>query len=214
MKKQLAAFGLVTGTFLAAGSVHAAQTAEIKVIGKILPDACQLVIGGGGTYDFGSIGSDKLSQDAVTPLEGKAQTLTVTCNAAAKVALKATDNRSGSVVGGKGDGYEFGLGGTDAGSKPGFYSLRMSNAVSEGNTLDVLSDASGGGSWVTGGNLFRADSGERKSFAGSGGTLPDAFKTISADLTVTPTINKLSELDLSKGSVALDGSATIELVYL
>ncbi|WP_372437183.1 DUF1120 domain-containing protein [Pseudomonas chlororaphis subsp. aureofaciens] len=212
MKKQLAVFGLVAGAVLAHGQANA-QSAEIKVIGKILPDACQLVIGGGGVYDFGNIGADKLSKDSTTTLEAKTQTLTVTCNAAAKVAVKATDNRMGSAAGGKGDAYEFGLG-KHPGGDPGYYKLALTRAISEGNTLDVLADSNNSNSWSIDSAGFTANGTSRVAFASSGSLAPEAYKNLTADLTVTPTINKLSALDLANGGVDLDGSATIELSYL
>ncbi|AFQ50022.1 DUF1120 domain-containing protein [Burkholderia cepacia] len=208
MKRKLAGLGLVAGALFAG---HAqAQTAEIKVIGKIVPDACTLTIGNGGVYDFGNIASDKLSQDAPTTLDAKAQSVAISCNAAAKVALNVRDNRSGTAVGGKGDDSEFGLGF----GKAGYYTLALNKAVGDSNALDVVAAPAGSDAWVLDGAGLMANGSARKSFSESGNTAPGAYKTISADLTVTPTINKLPELDLSNGGVALDGSATLELTYL
>ncbi|MCA8355075.1 DUF1120 domain-containing protein [Burkholderia cepacia] len=209
MKKKLAGLGLVVGALVVAGYAQA-QTAEIKVTGKIIPDACQLAIGNGGVYDFGNIASDKLSQDATTTLDAKTQSVAISCNAAAKVALNVRDNRSGTAAGGKGDDYEFGLGK----EKAGYYTLALNKAVGDSNALDVLAAPAGSDAWALDSTGSMTSGAARKSFSESGSTAPGAYKTISADLTVTPTINKLSELDLSNGGVALDGSATLELTYL
>ncbi|MBN3842374.1 DUF1120 domain-containing protein [Burkholderia sp. Ac-20349] len=211
MKKQLAGWGLAAGVLVAAGHAQA-QTAEIKVTGRIVPDACQFTIGNGGVYDFGSIGSDKLNQDAVTTLDAKTQTVAISCNAAAKVALNVRDNRSGTAAGGKGDDYEFGLGGKD--KFTGYYTLALTRAVGDGSTLDVLAAPAGSNAWALDSTGSMANGQARKSFSESGSVAPGAYKSITANLTVTPTINKLSALDLSNGGVDLDGSATVELTYL
>jgi len=205
MKKVLA-LTLLSSAMLASG-LASAQTAEIKVTGKIVPDACQPTIA--GAFDYGTFTSEKLNIDEVTKLEAKKATLNVTCNAAAKVAVKVTDNRSGTAAGGADAGFDFGLGGKNTGS----YTVALSNAVSNGKTLAVLTDTSGSGAWTSDGTGFKADGTFRKAFAAAGSTTPEAYKLLTGDLIVTPTINKLSELDLGNG-VTLDGSATLELVYL
>ncbi|AFQ46798.1 hypothetical protein [Burkholderia cepacia] len=115
-----------------------------------------------------------------------------------------------TAVGGKGDDSEFGLGF----GKAGYYTLALNKAVGDSNALDVVAAPAGSDAWVLDGAGLMANGSARKSFSESGNTAPGAYKTISADLTVTPTINKLPELDLSNGGVALDGSATLELTYL
>ncbi len=209
MKKKLAGLGLLAGALIVAGHAQA-QTAEIKVTGKIVPDACQLTIANSGVYDFGNIASDKLSQDATTKLDAKTQSVAISCNAGAKVALNVQDNRSGTAVGGKGDDYEFGLGN----GKAGYYMLALNRAVGDGKAADVLAAPAGTDTWALDSAGSVTSGGARKSFAESGSVAPGAYKTITADLTVTPTINKLSALDLSSGGVELDGSATVELHYL
>ncbi|AFQ46775.1 rod shape-determining protein MreC [Burkholderia cepacia] len=116
----------------------------------------------------------------------------------------------GTAVGGKGDDSEFGLGF----GKLLYYTLALNKAVGDSNALDVVAAPAGSDAWVLDGAGLMANGSARKSFSESGNTAPGAYKTISADLTVTPTINKLPELDLSNGGVALDGSATLELTYL
>jgi len=206
--KKILALSVLAACTVASGLAQA-QSAEIKVVGKILPDACQPVIANGGVFSYGTIAADKLSKDDVTALVAKTQTLTITCNAAAKIGVKVTDNRSGTAVGGTGDGYDFGLGGKNTGS----YSLKLTGAVSEGNTLAVLTDTSGSGTWVSNDTGFKADGTARKAFAPSGSLVPGAYKVVTGDLTVRPVINKLSALDIGSG-IDLDGSATLELVYL
>ncbi|WP_321959432.1 DUF1120 domain-containing protein [Burkholderia cenocepacia] len=210
MKKKLAGFGLIAGVLVTG---HAqAQTAEIKVIGKIVPDACQFTIGNGGLYDFGTIGADTLSQDAVTALDAKTQTVAVSCNAAAKVALNVRDNRAGTAAGGKGGDDEFGLGGKE--KFAGYYTLALTRAVGDGSALDVIAAPAGSDAWALDSTGSMASGQARKSFSDSGSVAPGAYKSITANLTVAPTINKLSALDLSNGGVDLDGSATVELTYL
>ncbi|NHB06227.1 DUF1120 domain-containing protein [Burkholderia cepacia] len=210
MKKKLAGLGLVAGVLVVAGQVQAETSAEIKITGKIMPDACNLTIGNGGVYDFGTIASENLHQDRTTQLPGKLQTVSISCNAAAKVALNVRDNRSGTVAGGTGDDAEFGLGN----GKAGYYTLSLGGATGDSNGVDIVAAPAGSNAWASDEAGLMTKGSARKSFANSGDVTPGAYKTVTANLTVTPTINKLSELDLSGGSVDLDGSATVELTYL
>ncbi|MCA8064030.1 MULTISPECIES: DUF1120 domain-containing protein [unclassified Burkholderia] len=210
MKKKLAGLGLVAGVLAVAGHAQAETSAEIKITGKILPDACNLTIGNGGVYDFGSIASANLYQDKTTQLPGKLQTVSISCNAAAKVALNVRDNRSGTAAGGAGDDTEFGLGN----GKVGYYKLSLGGATGDNSGVDIVAAPAGSDAWASDAAGLMTKGSARKSFAKPGDVTPGAYKTVTANLTVIPTINKLSELDLSGGSVDLDGSATIEMAYL
>ncbi len=207
MKKVLA-LTLISCAAMSAGTANA-ESAEIRVTGKIVPDACQASFSNGGNVDYNLISSDKLKNDQVTKLEPQRLSLNVTCNAASKVSIKMTDNRSGTAVGGVGDGYDFGLGGKNTGS----YTLELSRATSDGNAATVLTDTSGDGTWTNDISSFKADGSFRKSFATGGATTPGAYTTVTTDIVVIPVINKLSELDIGQG-IDLDGSATLELAYL
>ncbi|NLA20687.1 hypothetical protein GPU89_33625 [Burkholderia cepacia] len=79
---------------------------------------------------------------------------------------------------------------------------------------NVLAAPAGSNTWASDEVGLMAKGSARKSFADSGSLTPGAYKSIAIHLVATPTINKLSELDLSSGNVDLDGSATLDLTYL
>ena len=71
-------------------------------------------------------------------------------------------------------------------------------------------------SWTktTAGSLITVPTNVRyATWAATGTTTPIAFTTLTGKLGVQAYINKASELDLTK-PIALDGLATLELVYL
>ncbi|WP_269510076.1 DUF1120 domain-containing protein [Burkholderia sp. IMCC1007] len=212
MKKKLAGLWLVAGALVVAGHAQADKSVDVRVAGKIVPDgACNLTISNGGVYDFGTIASENLHQNKTTQFAAKWETAAVTCNAATKVALSVRDNRAGTAAGGTGEDFEFGLGK----GKVGYYTLTVSSAMGDGDSwLDVVSAPAGSDAWAHDkAGLMTKDS-ARKSFAEPGSSAPGAYKSIAIVLGATPTINKLSELDLSNGNVDLDGSATLDLTYL
>lgn len=213
MKKKLAGLGLVAGALVVAGHAQADTSAEVKVAGKIVPDAaCNLTISNGGVYDFGTIASENLHQNKTTQFDAKLQTVAVTCNSATKVALSVRDNRSGTAAGGSGEDSEFGLGK----GKVGYYTLGIGIVELDGvaGKENVLAAPAGSNTWASDEVGLMAKGSARKSFADSGSLTPGAYKSIAIHLVATPTINKLSELDLSSGNVDLDGSATLDLTYL
>lgn len=210
--KKILALSLMAACSVAAG-VAQAQTADIKLTGKILPAACQAVFGGGGEFDFGKICACDLDRWGNGPavLDAKIQRLDIICGAATKIAVKVTDNRSGTAAAGTGDGYDFGLGGKNTGS----YNLRYSNVYDEIKPVAVLTDANGDGKWakLSSSVGFKADGSSRKAFAPSGTLVPGAYRALRGELIVQPILNKRSELDIGS-DIDLDGSATLELVYL
>ncbi|TDA48289.1 DUF1120 domain-containing protein [Burkholderia pyrrocinia] len=214
--------------FLAATSSVYAQTSttEVRVIGTITPAACTPVLGGGGVIDYGAIDPEILDPTDFTKLAEKSVPLTITCNAPAKVGLKVTDNRASSLVpnimktvaSNLIDTYNFGLG-TVAGKNVGGYVMRtvqgsFTGDIGDGNPADisVLSTGNGGTSWITPtpGNLGKP---YMMSWGINSAGGPVAYQVINGTFTVIAVLNKKSELPLTQ-TVPLNGSATLELVYL
>lgn len=209
-------------------SAAAGDSIDIKVIGQITPAACTPTLSGGATVDYGTIRADSLKQDAFTPLESKSLDFTITCDASAKVAIRATDARAGSVVKPVGTsllgvsvtpGTELmGLGQAD-GKSIGAYAMTLAQSVKlDGETVatDGIWSADSGRTWsksATGDLWLGGDGKNIYSWGKSGELKPVAFKTLSGTLQVQAAINKASELDLSK-AVNLDGLSTLQLYYL
>jgi len=212
-----------------------AESIDVRVIGTISPTACTPTLSGGGTADYGNINPNTLSLDAFTVLAEKQLDFSITCDAPAKLAIKATNARLGTVAGttelaatgvatapvnlfGKNGVGVVGLG-LDGDKKIGGYAIRIAGSTVsiDGAKAAPLQSDNNGVSWTVTtddlGSIYGRNSVRWNSWAVDGSKEPTAFTTLSGKLGVQAYINKASELDLSK-PVVLDGLSTIELVYL
>src|SRR3546814_16778843 len=100
-----------------------AESIDVRVIGTITPPSCTPTLTGGGIVDYGKILSSKLSMTAYNRLSTKDVPFSIVCTGPARIAVRATDNRSSSQIAGilttscSGVGFadasNFGLGKTD-----------------------------------------------------------------------------------------------------
>ncbi|WP_050478105.1 DUF1120 domain-containing protein [Herbaspirillum rhizosphaerae] len=216
----------VTCSLLASGLTHAAATTELKVTGVIRPAACTPSFAGGSTVDYGVLPPKSLNPSAPTPLAQKTVPFSVTCDAATRIAIRATDNRKTSVVAGLAadansggaafdDNHAFGLG-TVGGKKIGTHVVRLiqGSVTADGALVDVIQETAAAGVWTRSNRgAFLNNWSSRKSFAAVGTTTPGAYKTIAGTLSIQAVIDKASNLDLT-GDMPLDGSITLEVQYL
>ncbi|MFC0225502.1 DUF1120 domain-containing protein [Serratia aquatilis] len=209
-----------------------AESIDVRVIGTITPPGCHPALSGGGTVDYGSINSKSLAADAYTVLPEKQLDFTITCDAPAKIALKAIEGRPNTAPGLNANGNLdvttariFGLTagsegvnglGLDGTAKIGGYGIRLAagTITADGVSVDSLS-SSDMVTWskTAVGSLHVANSPRYSTWAATGTTTPVAFTTLAGKLGVQAYINKASALDLTK-PVLLDGLTTLELVYL
>lgn len=187
------------------------SAADLSVNGHIQPGgACSIALGNGGTVDLGTLSRKDLKESDETIFWGHGVTLAVDCQTPAKVAIKAINNRETVVEGRYGS---FGLG--PIGSKIRFLIYPL-NRVGDGKPLLHLYSEDGGQSWrAAGGSTATAgiSPSDLASWAEEGETLPQAFQTIRSKLEFNIWLPALRDLDLSQ-EIALDGSATLEIVYL
>ncbi|MFK1436043.1 DUF1120 domain-containing protein [Pseudomonas aeruginosa] len=196
-----------------------AMAADLNVAGRIQPSgACSLALGNGGVADLGTLTSRDLKQDGVTSFYREIS-LSIDCQTPTRVAIKGLDNREGTVLGGETGIVGFGMGAA-GGRNTGRYELLPTNRWGDGKQLVhlVKSPRSGSGwsEWWVGsgaGNTWYTSANYLSSWAEPGQTSPQAFKKITSDLKFIIRIAPASELDLSQ-EIAIDGSATMELVYL
>ena len=202
---------------------YAANMVEMQIVSVITPAACTPILSGGGVADHGTIPASSLKPGAVTPLPAKSLSFSINCDAAAKVSVRAIDNRTSSVIvgivaAGSGDGnlndsFNFGLG-TAAGKSIGGYAIVFQPASYTGDyqqaQLLYLTDS--GTTWQPSTTGYVA---KNRSFGwgAPGGNYVSSLRTISGTVTVQPYINKPENLSLSQ-EILLDGSATLELSYL
>ena len=201
----------------ASASAQAASTVELTVGGLITPMACTPVLSGGGLIDFGKISRQDLNQSTGTRLPLKSLTLTVSCNAPGRYALRMRDNRDGTAH--VNSEIYYGLGLDSAGNKIGVYSVKFDPRKSVADALPVIygtESTTGGLAWRTS-NSNPIDIGSRSllgftEVAGSNAG-PSAIQNLTSTLTLEAVINARQNLDLSV-ETPIDGSATLEVVYL
>jgi type 1 fimbria pilin len=226
MKNAMLLCGLFATLATVAGA-HAADTAELKVAGSVRPPSCTFNLASGGEIDYGNITPSRLSVTAATKLESRSTTFNIDCaNGKAQLALKFSDNRASSIPTSINLNamYTYGLGIVD-GKKIGVYTVTMDNVKVDGR-LPYLYLSSGNvqaSSRVGWNNSYRSlyqpgvlySWSQNSQVAGSTNELnwPGYFSTVSGELYVQVTIDKLSNLPV-RDAIPLDGSATVELVYL
>jgi hypothetical protein len=229
IQKTVCALAVLTATALPA----LAESVDVRVVGTISPTACTPVLAGGGTIDYGNIQPSSLAKDAYTTLDEKQLDFSITCDAPAKVAIKATSQRGNSAVSqangslgvistgntlfGTINNAAVGLG-LDGAKGIGGYGIRLAAGTMMADNVAVDSIQANGNTttWAktTLGSLINLPTSIRySSWAATGTTTPIAFTTLTGKLGVQAYINKASELDLTK-PIALDGLTTLELVYL
>ncbi|EKS7202333.1 DUF1120 domain-containing protein [Enterobacter asburiae] len=208
-----------------------AESVDVKVNGTIIPAACTPALAGGGVVDYGNIKASTLSADDYTTLPEKEIDFSITCDALAKVALNAVNDRPGTMAGVT-EGYNgaattpvpvfgvssaMGVGlGLDGTAKIGGYAVRLDPAkvTADGSSVDGIKNGGAGSTDWTGspGSVF-SNAPRYISWAKTGELTPVAFKVLAGKLGVQAYINKASELDLTH-AIHLDGQTTLEVIYL
>ncbi|MFB3305991.1 DUF1120 domain-containing protein [Pseudomonas sp. AMR01] len=221
--QKVAALALAANAALSSFGAQAASI-EVRVAGTITPGSCTPTMAGGGTVDYGTIAANQLSQTGYTLLSEKEVGLSISCDAPTKLAVRAVDNRHSSVVPGilsglgvsfTSDSLNYGLG-TASNAKIGGFALLMKPGTFTADSVAVYTTSSmnNGTSWLmslTGGVLNVTNS--LMSWSTKAGGPPIAVTNLSGIISVQAALNKASELNLTS-DVSLDGSATLELVYL
>ncbi|MDA8482643.1 DUF1120 domain-containing protein [Pseudomonas resinovorans] len=207
----------------AANSAMAANSVDLRVTGTITPAACDISLAG-GDFDLGTISGNDLSATTKTTLPAVGgKTLNITCSGATQVAFKALDNRASSRPSGIQNPAMFGLGMDGANNPIGYYTIGVvqSTMTVDGGSGKLKGSVDEGASWAIYAspvvNLTPYDLNPRITAidletAGDNAP-PTPITNASTELQVTGYIQPESTLDTS-AEIALDGSATIELVYL
>lgn len=194
-----------------------ASSVELAVAGLITPAACTPVLSSNGVVDFGKISQQDLNQDRGTRLPSRDLELTLSCNGPVRVALRMRDNRDGTAT--VNSEIYYGLNLDPSGNRIGLYSVIFDPARTQ---VDGISEVYGTES-TTNGMAWRSanrnpiDIGARSylGFTDIGGSTagPAAFTSLNSTLKLEAVLNAKQNLDLST-EVALDGSATLEVIYL
>lgn len=216
--KKLISFSVVTCAMLAPVMANAAVTADLKLIGKIVPAACAPVFTGGATIDYGNIAASTLSPTEQTLLPEKTTKISVTCAAPVKFAIGLTDERRASAVttlntiAAYTADMKFGLGTAGNGAKIGAYSLQISNEVPDTGTTQRLFSDNGGSTWSVFGGALAVN--RIIGFASSStATAPGAHTSITFDVRVVAALDKTANLPITS-QLNIDGLSTFEVKYL
>lgn len=199
-----------------------ADGADLTITGTIIPTSCTPAFAGGNTVDLGNISAAALNRDSQTELTNHNVTLSVSCSASAPMAIKVHDNQAhtqlpGIVVDGSDWAlYIYGIGEV-AGTKIGGYGLRFGTPTVDGQTSIVMYKQGANANWdvpapatLVGKNY---EGNLRYSWGRSlaAGPLPGVVHTFP--MTLVPVIGPASNLPITS-EIALNGSATFELLYL
>lgn len=221
--KKIALQSAMTAALLAmfSSAAMAANTTELKVNGVIKPAACAPSFSGGGVADYGVIPASSLQAGQFTRLVDKQIPFNITCDASTKMGLRAVDNRASSYLSLPdskdfwGDNTtNFGLGRVNNIPVGGYnLQLRGESVTTDGSTARQIYRMDSQDAWATtaaGGTL-----GKNRTFSWTtaGGSQPAAFKTVAGMITVSTYLNKPENLPLTQ-EIPLDGSATLEVVYM
>ncbi len=198
---------LASALLLSAG--HALAGTDLSVSGRIQPGACSLTLGNGGTVDMGTISRKDLKEAEETYFTRHNHiSLGIQCQTPTKVAFRVLDNRAGTST----HDNMFGLG-ASGGKNVGAFAVLLEEIIGDGTKLVHLVDWSDkGSSWEAGYGAIKATP-HLSSWAEPGQSSPQAFQNISSRMGVYGIIAPVKDLDQSQ-EIAIDGSATVELVYL
>lgn len=208
MKDSLAAFAgalLIThGT-----AAMAASTVDLSVKGTITPSACTPSLSDGGQVDYGKIAARDLSLTSATLLPAVALELNVNCEANTLFALNGRDNRLGSSFYTALD-HMYGLGLVNGNEKLGAYRIGVFNPVAEEPVVPLFSFDKGE-TWLI--NSSGSYMGHPYLNAFGDSPMPKALRNVKVDLLISTWIAPARNLTLTE-EVPLDGSATLDLIYL
>ncbi|MCR4465548.1 DUF1120 domain-containing protein [Burkholderia sp. SCN-KJ] len=192
----------------ALSSPGVASAADLSVSGQIRADsACSIALGNGGVVDLGTISSRNLQEADETNFNSN-MPFGVHCQAPTKVAFRLLDNRAGT------SSYHnmFGLG-ASGGKNVGAVVLALDEIFGDGAKLTHLAHWKGGSGWGEGWGDIKAEDVLLSSWAEPGQSSPQAYQNIDSSLRFYTRIAPAKDLDLSQ-EIAIDGSITMELVYL
>lgn len=205
--------------FWLAGPAHtlAASTVDLSVKGLITPVACTPRLSGGGVIDYGKISQQDINLDKGTRLPPKHLQVSVDCSGPSRFALRMRDNRDGSAM--VDSEIYYGLGFDSSGNRVGLYAMTFEPRQTQVDTTIQAygtESTTAGMAWRTA-NLNPIDIGANSylGFTDTEGSNagPSPIQQLISTVKIDAVINAKQNLDLST-DILLDGSATIEVIYL
>jgi hypothetical protein len=212
-------FTLLAASVAASFQVSAALTTDLNISGEIANAACDVTLAANGIVDFGDMLNNSLVSTG-TVLADKIIDMGILCTAPVLVAYHIVDNRSETVYtetdisGAAGTEARYGLNYDASGNPIGFYAFNMATTSLNGSSgrLISTSDLSSSNWTVLGGSSTPAVA-SYISFTESAGSSPVPVTSANVNLTVKTTLAPMSKINTTQ-EINLDGSSTVELLYL
>lgn len=213
---------MMTKTTLCAGLLFlfplvcsAAGTVELRVTGRILPDACTPTFSNHGVVKYEAQPATGQPQGALTVLDKKTLTLSLSCVHSTRLTMKLVDNRiqrtpsyqvpvAGAIAPNQ---YQFGMK-TTTGEPAGGYIISLEQRGQDG--MPILESATDGDAmrWTTAEhNALRKD--VSYTWGAHNRNMPGRVLQTQTTLSIQPVIGGSEIAPRSS-----DGSATVELTYL
>ncbi|MBD8474168.1 DUF1120 domain-containing protein [Pseudomonas sp. CFBP 8770] len=210
-------------TVLAASDAHElSASGSFDIVGQqkpllvragFAPAACRPSLGGNANVNFGRIGMADLRRESVTTFS-RQTVLEVDCDAPTRFAIRALDNRAGSVS----DQLLaaaptlFGIGRTADGQALGGFTARLGAGIGRdgSSAYPLLGDASAQ-TWRPHPDGWLRSDGQPTALGRQ--ATPGAWSGLSLPLTVELHLAPARGLDVRQ-ETPIDGSATLEIIYL
>ena len=194
------------------------RSRELRLQARFAPAACTPSLSNGGTVAFGKLSAMDVHHRQETHLPARPLVVNVSCDAPTAFALRLLDNRQGSATG-PADSTHFGVGLDARGQKIGRYQLTFDPARTTADALTQVyrtDSATSAGPWTsaTTGRIA-IDAQRYLGFNASAGSThgPAPMQNLSATASLEVVIAPLDTLEVAN-EVHMDGSATLEVVYL
>lgn len=214
-------------TVLAASDAHElSASGSFDIVGQqkpllvkagFAPAACRPSLAGNANVNFGRIGMADLRRESVTTFS-RQTVLEVDCDAPTRFAIRALDNRAGSVS----DQLLaaaptlFGIGRTADGQALGGFTARLGTGIGRdgSSAYPLLGDASAQ-TWRPHPDGWLRSDGQPTALGrqATPGVAPGAWSGLSLPLTVELHLAPARGLDVRQ-ETPIDGSATLEIIYL
>jgi type 1 fimbria pilin len=208
---------IISAALLLAGAsnVWAASSVDLSVKGLIIPAACTPTLSAGGVVDHGKISFKDLSWNLYNVLPVATLQLSVNCDAPTLVAIKGRDNRAGSSAADPIGQPNYGLGLVNGDKKLGWYLLKTANGQADGVDRPVI-ESNDGASWTDAsypGVVWQVGGMRALSASAGSDAAPLPVEAMTLDILIETTMVPAYLIPAGQ-EVPLDGSATLEVIYL
>lgn len=189
----------------------------LQVKGSVAPGACVPSLSQGGIIDLGETTVQEITGTSLAK-SGNDVSLTIECKTATKVRMSFTDNRNDTAVTGIVGNSQYsilGLGKTAEGINIGAYVLKVSQAVINGASGDVILSGNGTSNWHTSTEeiwVTNRSTPDWVSVSKPGLKQPAAFTTMTLNLGIKASIS--GDTKTIKDIANIDGNATLNLEYM